>query len=556
MAPLIFGGIALNSTQTVFALTPVADLTGEWSGFAQVSFTGTTCGTSGKVNGFFKQNENNLHGEFSFFPASSVSDDGTCGFEPWQIVVDGTLDGSRITLFDHSGMTFTGWYASSGIKLDFTAEWATGTTQLSPTNFTPPPFESKNNPPVEQDAPQVNEMIETGLSYLNEKRFDKALEYFSKIVQREPDNIMGWMGKGVSHVGLKNYDQAITHFKKSLEISPNNKDVLQWLARTYYLKNNCQMAVEYYSEALKVDPQNPKIMTEKKIADSCVAKQIETKTSKEADSTASASVDMKIANAKKDSEKKKLTEVKSAKEKRKTEAKRIEDSIKKKTEETVKKWNEELIKLDKQEIEFKAKIGGKILQYDWVQKKLVSMVGKDESSMSFVFFKHYSQGPDKSELAKADYKLEDIPPEWEDWIAKETKNLKDGRHNLSPYYDKKRKSGGPDDLVHTLGHFDVIVRTNPDGTRTYQIEDLYKFGYDLTKNLDEQRHGITFKTQNKEKLNKLMDLCSLIPPIEHPLGVMEKCEVIKIGNSYKILIPQQILAAAGNPFIVRGEFTK
>ena len=141
LSPLTIAG----SFQNVFALTPVADLTGQWSGFAQVSFTDTPCATSGNVNGYFTQNENSLSGSFSFVPTNAGSDEGVCSYDPWELQVSGTIDGSRITLYSE-GITFSGWYASSGIKLDFSADWLTGTTQLSPTGFTPPAFEPKNEP--------------------------------------------------------------------------------------------------------------------------------------------------------------------------------------------------------------------------------------------------------------------------------------------------------------------------------------------------------------------------------------------------------------------------
>lgn len=138
--------IIAGNSQNTFALTPVADLTGEWSGFAQVYFTGTPCETAGRVNGYFTQNENKLRGEFSFVPTTGNSD---CSYESIELVVLGTIDGSRISLYDHDGMTFSGWYASSGIKLDFTSDWATGTTQLSPTGFNPQPISPKDTiPPV------------------------------------------------------------------------------------------------------------------------------------------------------------------------------------------------------------------------------------------------------------------------------------------------------------------------------------------------------------------------------------------------------------------------
>lgn len=148
-----------GSLQNAFALTPVADLTGQWSGFAQIYWTEMPCQSTGTVNGYFTQDGNNLSGEFTFVPTSTtatVPDYEYCptavGSEPWDIVPVGTIDGSRIELYDHFGITFSGWYASSGIKLDFSSEWYTGTTQLSPTGFSPPPFEPEEEEDTDGDG--------------------------------------------------------------------------------------------------------------------------------------------------------------------------------------------------------------------------------------------------------------------------------------------------------------------------------------------------------------------------------------------------------------------
>ncbi|MBI5697266.1 MAG: tetratricopeptide repeat protein [Thaumarchaeota archaeon] len=274
---LISGCAILNDVQTASALTPVADLTGAWSGFAVVRNVEGTCEFTGKVVANIKQSGNQITGEYSYVGTSAKpsNPDYYCSNFDYSEKFYGTLDGSRISLNSESG-SFSGSYASSGIGLNIQSNELVGTVKLSPTNFTPTPFESEDSPSPVQDQ-DVNEMVQIGVSYLNEKRFDKALEYFNKIIGKEPNNVMGWMGKGVSYVGLKNYDQAITHFKKSLEISPNNKDVLQWLGRVYYLKNDCQAASSYYSTALKIDPQNTKMLAEKKIINSCLTKQVEEK---------------------------------------------------------------------------------------------------------------------------------------------------------------------------------------------------------------------------------------------------------------------------------------
>ena len=141
---LILSGTLVNF-QTAVALTPVADLTGEWSGFAQLSDIEGYCEISGKVNAVVNQNENQITATFSFVPTQVKSNlEGLkCEFEPIQVTARGTIDGSRISL-TAAEATFDGWYASAGIKLDIASDWFTGTTQLSPTNFIPQPYSPKN----------------------------------------------------------------------------------------------------------------------------------------------------------------------------------------------------------------------------------------------------------------------------------------------------------------------------------------------------------------------------------------------------------------------------
>ena len=148
-----------NFQNAVALLTPVADLTGDWSGFAQIRNSEGTCEFTGKVNAQLTQHENDIQGQFSFVITSArpSQPEYSCD-QNWSIQqgVQGTLDGSRIMLYTEGG-TFTGWYASSGIKLDIQAQDLTGTAQLSPTGFTPPPFKQKNEtpPPPKCRADQV-----------------------------------------------------------------------------------------------------------------------------------------------------------------------------------------------------------------------------------------------------------------------------------------------------------------------------------------------------------------------------------------------------------------
>ena len=136
--------------QNIFAanLTPVADLTGQWSGFAQFTIPEGYCEYTGNVNAYLEQDGNNIAGEFSWVATGSKSIDPEiyqCDYSGFTYSdnIQGTISGSQITL-QSSEARFDGWYASSGINLDIVFEDSMiGITQLSPTGFSPPPFESE-----------------------------------------------------------------------------------------------------------------------------------------------------------------------------------------------------------------------------------------------------------------------------------------------------------------------------------------------------------------------------------------------------------------------------
>jgi len=147
LSPLTITG----NFQNVFGapLTPVADLTGQWSGFAQFTIPEGYCEYSGKVNAYLKQDGNNIVGEFSWVATSSKSIDPEiyqCDYSGFTYADDiqGTISGSQLTL-QSSEARFNGWYASSGINLDIVFEDSMiGITQLSPTGFTPQPVAPKD----------------------------------------------------------------------------------------------------------------------------------------------------------------------------------------------------------------------------------------------------------------------------------------------------------------------------------------------------------------------------------------------------------------------------
>lgn len=168
---------------------------------------------------------------------------------------------------------------------------------------------------------------------------------------------------------------------------------------------------------------------------------------------------------------------------------------------------------------------------------------KPDSPQSTAMLKHYVES--SGEL----YEIKDVPKEWQEWIVKATHGKLGLHKSLSPY------NSGIYDLRNSLGHFDVIVTRNSDGTKTYTISDTYGFGYLKHDRNQTGRHGFPLGELSPTTLHIVR---MLLPSQEYvnPGGFKEHWEIKQVGKETLLLIPQQFLAEQGKPFPVKGVFKR
>ena len=168
---------------------------------------------------------------------------------------------------------------------------------------------------------------------------------------------------------------------------------------------------------------------------------------------------------------------------------------------------------------------------------------KQASPISTELLKHYV------ERSGVPYILETIPEEWQHWIVGATKGRPGKHRDLNPY------NSGIYDLRNSLGHFDVEVKRNPDGTKTYLISDVYQFGAKKKDKAQRGRHGFPLGTVSPWQVDAIK---RLLPEDEYrnPGGFKERWEVRTVGKETILFIPQQYLAEQGKPFEVTGSFAR
>ena len=168
---------------------------------------------------------------------------------------------------------------------------------------------------------------------------------------------------------------------------------------------------------------------------------------------------------------------------------------------------------------------------------------KESSPFSTALLRHYV------DRSGEPYALEDIPEEWQDWIAKATHGRVGAHKDLNPY------NSGLYDLRNSLGHFRVDVEANKDGTKTDSISDTYEFGFIKHDRAQRGRHGFPLGDLGPWQRDRLR---GLLPSdvYSNPGGFKERWELKTVGKETILFIPQQYLARQGKAFRVTGRFVR
>ena len=113
---------------------------------------------------------------------------------------------------------------------------------------------------ITYDFLKVEDDFQTPSMYLKEKNYDKAIEGFLAI--NEKDSLSPVLDErtfnnlGYRLLRREDYDNAIKVFKMNVELFPKSDNVYDSLADGYLRSGDSAQAFEYYSKALAMNPYN------------------------------------------------------------------------------------------------------------------------------------------------------------------------------------------------------------------------------------------------------------------------------------------------------------
>ncbi len=107
---------------------------------------------------------------------------------------------------------------------------------------------------IDPENPYI--LVGLGDLYREQKKFDRAISYYEKLLRFEADNVFALRGIGDAHRGLNLHEEAIVYWKRYLECNPEDIQVMTRVGDSYKKLKNIKKSEKYYLKALEVDPDD------------------------------------------------------------------------------------------------------------------------------------------------------------------------------------------------------------------------------------------------------------------------------------------------------------
>jgi len=114
---------------------------------------------------------------------------------------------------------------------------------------------------TDKDKKEAEALKGQGNSYMSAKKYDEAIEAYTKAVKLDPTNPVYFSNRAAAHSSVDDHESAIVDAKKAAELDPNFVKAYSRLGHAYYSKGDYGAAVQAFEDGLKVDPGNANLKT-------------------------------------------------------------------------------------------------------------------------------------------------------------------------------------------------------------------------------------------------------------------------------------------------------
>jgi tetratricopeptide (TPR) repeat protein len=101
---------------------------------------------------------------------------------------------------------------------------------------------------------EIDSLLESGVSYMNEGRMAQALEIFTDIIERKPDFAEGWNKRATAYYLIGDFERSLRDCDEVIKRNPHHFGALSGYGLIYVKRGELEQALHYFERALAVNP--------------------------------------------------------------------------------------------------------------------------------------------------------------------------------------------------------------------------------------------------------------------------------------------------------------
>ena len=107
-----------------------------------------------------------------------------------------------------------------------------------------------------RELPEVEKHMIKALQYVEDKRLDMAVYYYTKVLNQDPRRIEAYQGRGAAYATMLDVESALKDFNKAIELDPLDAASYFNKGRAYEIIGKNQEALEEYNLFFEIAPTN------------------------------------------------------------------------------------------------------------------------------------------------------------------------------------------------------------------------------------------------------------------------------------------------------------
>lgn len=111
----------------------------------------------------------------------------------------------------------------------------------------------------EVDNAEAAEALARGVQAMSSRQYRTAYEYFSEVIDQEPDFAEGWNKRATLLYLVESYDDSIRDIKETLRLEPRHFGALSGLGLIFLRQHQFGAAKKAFQSALEINPHLPQI---------------------------------------------------------------------------------------------------------------------------------------------------------------------------------------------------------------------------------------------------------------------------------------------------------